>query len=105
MSRAEDVPRAHKRRLHSTVPDERLTFRAHRDERLHHRSRLRDAEINEVPNAGVARAFHRDLDGWQINGAKLRGLRRARMRDTDQMNEGVAAADRFRVRTVLQRIG
>jgi len=39
----------------------------------------------------------------EINGAKLRGLAGS-IADTDQMNEGVAAADRFCVRNHLQRM-
>ena len=69
--------------------------RVYRDEGLHHRRRLRDAEINEMPNAGVARRFHRNLHGRQIDRAKLRCLRRTRMRNADEMNECVAATDRL----------
>src|SRR3954468_41361 len=104
MPGAEDVPGSDKRRSHSAGANQRFAFRAHGDEVAHHRGRLRYAEINEMPNAGLARGFHCDLDGWKIDAPKLGRLSRTRVRDPDQMDERLASADSIGVGTLFQRI-
>ena len=105
MAGAEHIPRPNERGIEPACANHRFAFAAHREEGLHHRSRLGHAEINEMPNSRVACRLDCNLRGGQIDRTELRRLGRTRMRHADEMNKRVGASDCFRVSAVLQRIG
>ena len=57
-----------------------------------------------MPDAGIARRVDRDLGRDKIDIAKLRGFRRARMRNADQMRKRVRASNMLCVGIHLQGI-
>ena len=98
MSRPEHIPRPHKRRVDSAFPDHCFARASNFDECFHHRSRLRHAQINKMLHPSIARRLDRNLDGNKIDIVKLLRLRRAGMRRSDQVQEGIGRRDFIRVR-------
>lgn len=99
-----DIPRSHERRGHPALAQQPLPFGAYGDVVLHHRSRLRNREIDEVSDARPTRSTNRFTNRDEINPAKLFRLRRRRMRHTDELNERVTRCDEVRERIAIQRI-
>src|ERR1041385_3908520 len=104
MTWTKNVPRTQECGRNTTLTNQLFTFCSDSDESLHHRRRMRDTEIDEVPDVGFACCFQRYLSRNQIHGAELCGLRRTRMRYPDQVNKSVCRTDLFGIRIHFERI-
>jgi hypothetical protein len=104
MTRPEDVPGTYERRLHPGGPHEALPLGTGGDIRLHDGSWLGDAQVEEVPDARSPRRRGRLADGDEIDRTELFRFGRPRMRNPDELNEGVARRDLPGERRAVERV-
>ena len=89
MSVPDDVPRTEYGSSQLGVRDCRFTLRSSRDVRRHDRSRLGDADVDEMHHADASRRRRGGLHRGEVHAQKFRRLRRARVRVSDQMHQRV----------------
>ena len=104
MPRSEDVPRSEPRSGQTRICDESLTLRPYVDERPHYRSRLRDADIDEVSDADLRGRADGSANGRQVDPLKLGRLPWTGMGCSDQMHEDIAVSERTRDRVDIQSV-
>src|SRR5690349_21399462 len=93
MSRAEDIPRAQNRSVHSALSNDGFAGGSNLDVGLHDRSRVSHAEVDKMPDASLLRGVDGAAGGGQVDAAKLCCLCGAGMRDTHQLHKNVGWKD------------
>src|SRR5262249_19504493 len=104
MSGPENIPRPDNRCVHRSLLECGFTFSANSNIAFHNGRRLRDAQINEVLNAGLSGSLDCAESGDAIDHLKLRLLGGAGMRDSDELYKGVRRLDLSSVRRRIKRI-
>ena len=106
MVRSEHVPGAEDGGIKLTFLDHLFALRANGDVVLPYRqgSRVGDTEIDEMMHVEFSARGDGLVSGDLVNGAKLSGLRSRRMRDADQLDEGVGRTNKLAVSVGAQRI-
>ena len=104
MSRAKDVPRAKDGCVHAALPQEIFALGAHLYIGLHHGCWMRDAEIDEVMDAGLRSSTNGAAGGDEVDAAELGSFGGAGMGDSDQLNEGVGGLDLLSVGVAVESI-
>ena len=85
MPRTQHVPGAHERGVESEAADRLFALRARLDVSLHRRGGLRDADVNEVADAGLCGRLRRGTSGGQVHRPKLFGLGGRRVSYADEL--------------------
>ena len=98
MPGAKHVPGPKNSRLHAALPQESFALRADLYIGLHHRSGVRDAQINEVLDSGLRGSTNGAAGGDEVDAAEFGGFGRAGMGDSDQLDEGVGGLNLLGVR-------
>lgn len=104
VSGAEHVPGLEDRGIEIPVLNHLLALGPHGDVVPSDRSRVGDAEIDEMMDAEFGANVNGFSGGVQINGAKFTGCGRSGMRRANQMDEGVGGADQLAVTIGVERI-
>jgi hypothetical protein len=68
MAWPENVPRAQDRRSNPARPHQRFALFTYSDVRVHHWSRVRNADVNEMVDAALDRRGDGSFDGNEISG-------------------------------------
>ena len=104
MVRPEHVPRPQYRGVQSGIADQSFPLSPHLDVIPHHRCRMSHADVDEMTNPGEHRRANRRLNALEIDIEELLLLPGPRMRDADQVNEGIAPRDLILIRRGIQRV-
>ncbi len=104
MARSGHIPRTQHGRVQTRGCKRFLTMPPDLGVRLHDRSRVRHAQIHEVPHAGSMRGLDSCHRGGPVDRLKLGGLPRRRLWRPHQLNERLATLHQVRERLRPQRI-
>ena len=101
MTRSQHVPGPQDRRRNAGRLNERFTLASSRDIGLHHRRRVSDAHVHEVPRIGLLRRGSGGADRGEIDATEFRCLRRTGVRRAHQVNHcGIRRDARDKCRSV-----
>src|SRR5450759_3014245 len=103
---SEHIPGPEDSGIEKPFLDHKFALGAHGNVVLHHgeRSGVGDADIDEMAHAEFGASGDGFAGGDQVNGAKLGGFRRRRMRDANQVDEGVGRANELAVAVGVEHI-
>ena len=104
MPGAEDVPGSQNRGANPCCSDERFALLANGDIRVHHRSGMRNADVDKMIDSSLPRGCDRGVNRGEIDSPEFFCLRWVWMRRANEMNERRARWDGARECVRVQRV-
>jgi hypothetical protein len=104
VSWAEHVPWPEDRGSEPGIRNGPLPCRPRRDVGMHHGRGMRHAHIHQMCGPRSPRGLDRRENRRQIDLLEFRGLRRRRMRRSDEVHDGVGGCDDWRKRRRVERV-